>query len=99
MDALISQSFPVLDSIEQARSALSHVHELRQLARQHPSYPGKRKLDVFFREIQLLRQAGASQRDIRCWLRQHRVSVSQSTIAAFFKYQDAQNKTLCNHGT
>ena len=71
-------------STADAHNALTAIRTLRTLAREKPTFRGRRKLDAYRQEILQLRKAGASQHDIRLWLkRERRCQVAQSTISKY----------------
>jgi DNA-binding CsgD family transcriptional regulator len=65
-------------------NAKKEVERLRaqvKLARQKRYY--KSRLDPYAHEIQALRAAGATYREIQLWLREHRVKVHRTSISRF----------------
>ncbi len=79
---------PILLPLSDAQAELDigEIKRLRSLAKMKPLLPGARKLDRYRQEIQQLQQKGASQQDIRIWLRANRnVEVSQPTIHRYLK--------------
>jgi hypothetical protein len=73
-------------STTDAHDTLTAIRALRTLAREKSTFRGRRKLDTHRQEILQLRKAGASQHDIRLWLkRERRCQVAQSTISKYLK--------------
>ena len=71
---------------DQSQATLTRIQNQRKLARASNRYPGQSKLDRYQQAIRQLIQQGASQRDIRWWLkREKRCVVSQSTICRYLK--------------
>jgi len=70
----------------QGQAALERVRQQRQLVRDRNKRPGQSKLDRYQQAIRQLIQQGASQRDIRWWLRcEKRCVISQATICRYLK--------------
>jgi hypothetical protein len=78
---------------EQAKTTLSDIKKLRNLATDRNATRGSRKLDRYRQEIGALYNAKASQRDIRAWLkREKRLKVSQPTIQRYLSDMKAHGE-------
>jgi hypothetical protein len=76
-------------SPEHAQQALQTVRAARAVAAKRRASPGVRKIQRYQQEITTLRQAGASQNDIKVWLRREkRVRVHQTTVHRFLQTLD-----------
>lgn len=76
---------------ENAARQVAEIKRLRQITRAKPSVPGSGKIDKYRSEIEMLRQAGASQMDIKYWLAgKKQVTVSQQTIHRYLKFLETE---------